>query len=77
MFYTKISIYASLLPTVILGGAHNEECSWAEQRSTLQEIMKIKMLVNNPHNAEPGLSVQHSSSYLTVPKATIIQKKIT
>ncbi len=66
VFYTKILIYASLLPTVILGGAHNEECLCVEQISTLQEIMKITTLVHNAQNAEPGLSVQHSSSFLTV-----------
>ncbi len=53
-------------PQSFLGGAHNEECLWVEQISTLQEIMKIMTLVNNAQNAEPGLSVQHSRSFLTV-----------
>lgn len=63
-------------PQSFLGYARNEECSRAEQISTLQEIMKIMTVVNIAYNPEPGLSAEHSSSYLTAPEATIIKKKI-
>lgn len=68
VLYCRMLMYASFLPTVILGGAHNEEFSRVEQINIARdyEDHEASKYCSQSGTSAFSLSVLNSSFYLTV-----------